>query len=104
MKSTYVEAPGKRRCNCRQQVVTKQLGPGMFQQYTTNKCDECPNMKLAKEDEIFSFTVEPGMVDGHETEYFEEGEPHIDGEPGDLKVSVGVGAGRGGVGWVWVWA
>ena len=26
-------APGKRKCNCRNKVVTRQLGPGMFQQF-----------------------------------------------------------------------
>lgn len=33
-KNVIVPAPGKRKCNCRQKVVTKQLGPGMFQQFT----------------------------------------------------------------------
>lgn len=27
-------APGKRRCNCRNEVYHKQIGPGMFQQMT----------------------------------------------------------------------
>ena len=34
-------APGKRKCNCRQRVVTRQIGPGMYQQYTEDECDEC---------------------------------------------------------------
>jgi len=32
--------------------------------------------------------VDPGMRDGHEISFFEEGEPVIDGEPGDLKFRV----------------
>ena len=28
-------APGTRKCNCKQKVVTQQIGPGMYQQYTT---------------------------------------------------------------------
>lgn len=43
-------------------------------------------MRLQRENEMFNVTVDPGMSDGHEIELFEEGEPHIDGEPGDLKV------------------
>lgn len=29
--------------------------------------------------------IEPGMPDGHEYPFTAEGEPHIDGDPGDLK-------------------
>lgn len=28
-------APGTRKCNCKNKVVTQQIGPGMYQQYTT---------------------------------------------------------------------
>ena len=34
-KNVLKPAPGKRKCNCKQKVVTQQVGPGMFQQYTT---------------------------------------------------------------------
>lgn len=33
-KNVIKPAPGKRRCNCRNQVYHKQIGPGMFQQMT----------------------------------------------------------------------
>lgn len=33
VKGVYKETAGKRQCNCRLKTVTKQLGPGMFQQY-----------------------------------------------------------------------
>ena len=32
-KNIIKPAPGKRQCNCRNKMVTKQVGPGMFQQY-----------------------------------------------------------------------
>ena len=57
-------APGKRKCNCKNKVVTRQLGPGMFQQFTQQECQECPNVKFERETESLSVAVEPGMVDG----------------------------------------
>lgn len=57
-------APGKRKCNCKQKVVTRQLGAGVFQQYTQQECQECPNVKFERESETLSVSVEPGMVDG----------------------------------------
>jgi hypothetical protein len=33
-KAIFVPAPGKRRCKCRQKLMTRQLGPGMIQQFT----------------------------------------------------------------------
>lgn len=38
-------ASGTRRCNCRQEMVTKQLGPGRFQMTQQQVCDECPNVR-----------------------------------------------------------
>ncbi len=83
-KNVIKPASGKRQCNCRNKVVTQQLGPGMFQQYTQKVCEECDNVKLAREPDTLSVSVESGMVDGQEIAFFEEGEPLIDGEPGDL--------------------
>lgn len=57
-------APGKRKCNCRNKVVTRQLGPGMFQQFQQQECQECPNVKFEREADVLSVQVEPGMVDG----------------------------------------
>uniref|UniRef100_A0A8C5VRD6 DnaJ homolog subfamily B member 11 n=1 Tax=Microcebus murinus TaxID=30608 RepID=A0A8C5VRD6_MICMU len=42
------QAPGKRKCNCRQEMQTTQLGPGRFQMTQEVVCDECPNVKLIK--------------------------------------------------------
>jgi hypothetical protein len=38
-KNVVKPAPGKRRCNCRNEVYHRQIGPGMFQQMTEQvKC------------------------------------------------------------------
>lgn len=33
-KNVIKPAPGKRKCNCRNEVYHRQIGPGMFQQMT----------------------------------------------------------------------
>lgn len=40
--------------------------------------------RLVNEERILEVEVEPGMVDGQEQKFVAEGEPHLDGEPGDL--------------------
>ena len=47
-------------------------------------CDECPNVKLITETKTLEVEIEIGADDGHEQSFVGEGEPHIDGEPGDL--------------------
>ncbi len=37
-------------------------------------------MKLVRETDALTVSVEPGMADGHTITFFEEGEPIIDGE------------------------
>lgn len=86
VKSVIKPAPGTRKCNCRHKVVTQQVGPGMYQQYTTQVCEDCPNVKYVTEREQLTVSVEPGMPDGHTITFFEEGEPLIDGEQGDLLI------------------
>lgn len=83
-KNILKPAPGKRQCNCKNKVMTQQLGPGMFQQYTTRVCEECPNLQYERTQDTLSVSVEPGMVEDQEIAFFEEGEPLIDGESGDL--------------------
>ena len=36
------------------------------------------------EEKTLEIEIEPGMRDGHTYPFIAEGEPHIDGEPGDL--------------------
>ncbi|KAG8362800.1 hypothetical protein BUALT_BualtUnG0036100 [Buddleja alternifolia] len=59
VKNIIKPAPGKRRCNCRNEVYHRQIGPGMFQQMTEQ-----------------------------EVVFYDDGEPIIDGEPGDLKFRI----------------
>ena len=44
-KPVMKPAHGTRRCNCRQEMVTRSLGPGRFQMTQQQVCDECPNVK-----------------------------------------------------------
>ncbi|XP_046386978.1 dnaJ homolog shv [Ischnura elegans] len=81
-------AKGTRKCNCRQEMVTRHLGPGRFQMMQQNVCDECPNVKLVNEERTLEVEVEAGMADGQESRFVAEGEPHIDGDPGDLIIRV----------------
>eukprot|EP00199_Chlamydomonas_sp_CCMP681_P002583 CAMPEP_0119106144 /NCGR_PEP_ID=MMETSP1180-20130426/3918_1 /TAXON_ID=3052 ORGANISM="Chlamydomonas cf sp, Strain CCMP681" /NCGR_SAMPLE_ID=MMETSP1180 /ASSEMBLY_ACC=CAM_ASM_000741 /LENGTH=339 /DNA_ID=CAMNT_0007091397 /DNA_START=161 /DNA_END=1180 /DNA_ORIENTATION=- len=87
-KAVVKPASGTRKCKCKQKLVTRQLGPGMFQQYHQEACEQCPNVKLDREQEVITVHVEPGMSNGQVITFFEEGEPMIDGEPGDLKFVV----------------
>lgn len=87
-KVVFKEARGVRKCNCRQEMITKQLGPGRFQMMQQSVCDECPNVKLVNEEKVLEFEVERGMKDHQQTRFIAEGEPHIDGEPGDLILKI----------------
>lgn len=87
-KPVLKPASGTRKCNCRQEMVTRNMGPGRFQMMQQTICDECPNVKLVNEERTLEIEVEPGMVDGQETRFVAEGEPHLDGEPGDLIVAI----------------
>ena len=51
-------------------------------------CDDCPNVKLVSKEKVLEVEIEPGMADGQEQTFIGEGEPHIDGEPGDLKFKI----------------
>ncbi|KAL8101042.1 dnaJ protein ERDJ3B [Apium graveolens] len=87
-KNVLKPAPGKRSCNCRNEVYHKQIGPGMFQQMTEQVCEKCPNVKYVREGYEVTVDIEKGMRDGEEVVFYEDGEPIIDGEPGDLKFRV----------------
>ncbi|XP_029056514.1 dnaJ heat shock protein family member shriveled [Osmia lignaria lignaria] len=83
-KPVMKAAKGTRKCNCRKELVTRNLGNGRFQMTQQSVCSECPNVKFVTEERVLEVEVEPGMVDGQETNFTAEGEPHLDGEPGDL--------------------
>ncbi|KAH8022696.1 hypothetical protein HPB51_001917 [Rhipicephalus microplus] len=81
-------AKGTRRCNCFQEMVTRQLGLGRFQMMQQTVCDECPNGKLVNEEKLLEVEIGAGMKDGREQVFVAEGEPHIDGAPGDLNLKI----------------
>ncbi|XP_068662678.1 dnaJ protein ERDJ3B-like [Aristolochia californica] len=87
-KNVLKPAPGKRRCNCKNEVYHKQIAPGMFQQMTEQVCEQCPNVKFEREGYFVTVDIEKGMQDGQEVVFYEDGEPVIDGEPGDLKFRI----------------
>jgi len=87
-KPVMKAAHGTRKCNCRQEMITRNLGPGRFQMMQQTVCDECPNVKLVNEERTLEMEIEAGMVDGQETTFTAEGEPHLDGDPGDLVLKV----------------
>ncbi|OZC07681.1 hypothetical protein X798_05317 [Onchocerca flexuosa] len=85
IKSSYKQTSGTRKCNCRHEMRTEQLGAGRFQMFQVKVCDECPNVKLVQEIRTLEVEVEVGVDEGQTQTFSGEGEPHIDGEPGDLK-------------------
>lgn len=86
-KSVAKEAPGRRKCNCREEMQTIQMGPGRFQMIPKKVCDECNNVELVLEERQLEMEVETGIPDGFdETKFHGEGEPEIDGDPGDLQI------------------
>jgi len=78
------ETSGTRKCNCRMEMKTTSLGPGRFQMSQEEVCDSCPNKRYTIKDQLLEIEIEPGMQDGQEYPFVSEGEPHIDGDPGDL--------------------
>ncbi|XP_073066203.1 dnaJ protein ERDJ3B-like [Primulina eburnea] len=88
VKNVLKPAPGKRQCNCRNEVYHKQIGPGMFQQMTEQVCEQCPNVKFERESDFITVDIEKGMQDGQEVLFYEDGEPKVDGEAGDLKFRI----------------
>lgn len=72
-KAIYKPSKGTRKCNCRQEMVTRQLGPGRFQMMQQSVCDECPNVELVNEEKVLEIEIEPGMSDGQEQKFVAEG-------------------------------
>ncbi|KAJ8899073.1 hypothetical protein K2173_010226 [Erythroxylum novogranatense] len=87
-KNVIKPAPGKRRCNCKNEVYHKQIGPGMFQQMTEQVCEQCQSVKFEQEGYFVTVDIEKGMQDGQEVVFYEDGEPKVDGEAGDLRFRI----------------
>ncbi|CAL4976462.1 unnamed protein product [Urochloa decumbens] len=81
-------APGNRRCKCRNEIRQREIAPGMFYQISEPVCETCPNVKYVREGDFIIVDIEKGMQDGQEILFNEDGEPKIDGEPGDLKFKI----------------
>nr|XP_002122089.1 dnaJ homolog subfamily B member 11-like [Ciona intestinalis] len=79
---------GTRQCNCRNEMKTTQVGPGRIQMTQQRVCDECPNVKFVNEEKVLEMEIEPGMEEGVEYPFVGEGEPDIDGEPGDIRFQI----------------
>lgn len=87
-KAVYKQTSGTRQCNCRHEMRTEQMGQGRFQMFQVKVCDECPNVKLVQENKVLEVEVEVGADNGHQQIFHGEGEPHIEGDPGDLKFKI----------------
>ncbi|CEF65124.1 DnaJ homolog subfamily B member 11 [Strongyloides ratti] len=88
VKSYYKETSGTRKCNCRLEMRTKNMGGGAFQMFQVQVCDNCPNKEIVHEDIEYNIEIEKGVDEGHEILKHGEGEPHIDGESGDLVLRI----------------
>lgn len=64
---------GTRKCNCRQEMRTTQLGPGRFQMSPVDICDECPAVTYVTKEKLLEVEIEPGMHDGQEYPFVAEG-------------------------------
>merc|ERR1719237_587701 len=60
----------------------------MYQQFAQKECDECKAVKHVREAEPIAVEIEPGMRDGQEIKFYEQGEAEIDGDFGDLTLIV----------------
>lgn len=84
------QASGTRECNCRNEMKTTQVGPGRIQMTQQRVCDRCPNVKFVNEEKILEMEIEPGMEDGQIYPFIGEGEPDVDGDPGDINFKIKV--------------
>ncbi|OEL33857.1 DnaJ protein ERDJ3B [Dichanthelium oligosanthes] len=87
-KNVIKPAPGKRRCKCRNEIRQREIAPRVFYQISEQVCEICPNVKYVREGDFTNVDIEKGMKDGQEILFYEDGEPKIDGEPGDLKFRI----------------
>merc|ERR1712223_426114 len=76
-KPVMKPAKGTRKCNCRQEMVTRSLGPGRFQMTQQEVCDECPNIRYVSEGDDLYTNVTLSLVDA--LQGFEMDIEHLDG-------------------------
>ncbi|KAG5149266.1 hypothetical protein JHK82_016147 [Glycine max] len=56
--------------------------------FKTQVCDKCPNVKYERDGHFITVDIKKGIQDGQEVLFFEDGEPIIDGESGDLRFRI----------------
>ncbi len=56
--------------------------------YNKNIIFSLLNYRFITEERVLEIEIEPGMTDGQEQRFTAEGEPHVDGEPGDLRLRI----------------
>ncbi|VDM94976.1 unnamed protein product [Thelazia callipaeda] len=84
VKPIYKQTKGTRKCNCHDEMRAEQLGAGRFQMFSVKVCDECPSVVLKQETRFVEVEIEVGVDEGQTQTFSGEGEPHIEGQPGDL--------------------
>ena len=72
-KPVAKQTSGTRKCNCRQEMQTIQLGPGRFQMTQQQVCDDCPQVKMVNEERELELEIEKGMVHHQEYPFIAEG-------------------------------
>jgi DnaJ-class molecular chaperone len=55
---------------------------------TVQECEECANVKLTQKTVELDFEIEKGMDTGYVITLAEAGEPHADGDSGDLNIHI----------------
>ncbi|KAF5726359.1 DnaJ like subfamily B member 11 [Tripterygium wilfordii] len=51
-------------------------------------CQECQNVKYVREGYFLTVDIEKGMQDEQEVVFYDDGEPIVDGQPGDLRFRI----------------
>jgi DnaJ homolog subfamily B member 11 len=60
----------------------------MLEACVVQECEECPNVKLTQKTVELEFEIEKGMDSGYVITLGEAGEPHPDGDNGDLSIHI----------------
>ncbi|KAI0990682.1 hypothetical protein GJ496_001666 [Pomphorhynchus laevis] len=84
-KPVKKKTSGTRQCNCRTEMKATSLGGGQYTMMQHKICETCPNVKYVTEEQLLDIEIEIGVEDNHVYTFKGEGEPHIDGEAGDLQ-------------------
>lgn len=87
-KPVRKRSSGTRECNCRMEMHKQLVSSGQYRIIQHRVCDSCPNVRFETEERLIEVEIEIGVRDNHVYTFKGEGEPHVDKEPGDLKVQI----------------